>query len=306
MPSSKPNPRGIAVDAQNVYWGDQGAIWSCPIAGCGSQPTMVVAANWPFQIALDSTYVYWADNVDGTVHRAPKVGGADHVLWDGGSGSVGLSGGQGQGCVVDTSFAYVTDYDFDLFRLPIAGGNLVPLYSPDGGFQGPAPVVVDSKSVYLGVPGQILQMDKTGANPTAVVSNVPGPDDLEIDPSTGDIYWADWGSGTGTDGTVVKIPADGGAPQVVHASLVTAEAVAVNSRYVFWLSNGQPTDDGSGATAGTGALYPIREVATSPRRPPGRRTIAPAKARRALRSSMATTARRARAGRRPRRAHRPR
>jgi hypothetical protein len=253
------SPRGIAVDAQKVYWGtstsqtQNGAIWSCPIAGCNGQPTMVVAANAPFGVALDGTYVYWADNYDDTVHRAPKAGGADNVLWDAG-GSVGLN--NGQEVAVDGTYAFVTDNDFNLFRLPIAGGSLVQMYAQSGGWFGAAPIAVDPSGIYLGAPGQILRFDKTvtGGRGTPIVSTVAGPSGLTIDPAAAMLYWSDWGSGTGTDGTVGKVPLDGGASTVLEQSQTTPEAVAVSGTYVFWLSNGTLTSSG-GATIGTGALY---------------------------------------------------
>jgi hypothetical protein len=246
------SPRGIAVDGQNVYWGTYGAVWSCPLAGCSGQPTKVADANAPFGIALDATYVYWADNNDDTVHRALKTGGGDSVLSDGGAG--GLN--SGQECAIDGTYAFVSDGDLNLFRLPIAGGNLVTMYSQTQGWYGAAPLVVDPSGVYFGVPGQILRFDKAAvdAGGTPIVSTVAGPSGLTLDPATSMLYWSDWGSGTGTDGTVGKVPLDGGAPTVLRQSLTTPEAVAVNSTYVFWLSNGTPAP-GGGATAGSGGLY---------------------------------------------------
>ncbi len=55
-------PTGIAVDAQNVYWGNSGAgtIVSCPLTGCEGEPNVIVATAGEVRgIAVDTTSVYW-------------------------------------------------------------------------------------------------------------------------------------------------------------------------------------------------------------------------------------------------------
>jgi hypothetical protein len=56
-------PKGIAVDAKNVYWANSGAgtILSCPLAGCGAAEPKVVVENAPGArgIAVDAMNVYW-------------------------------------------------------------------------------------------------------------------------------------------------------------------------------------------------------------------------------------------------------
>jgi len=247
-------PRGIAVDGQNVYWGTDGAIWSCAIGGCSSQPTKVATADTPFGIAVDSTFVYWAEFYQETVNRAPKGGGSVVLLWDAGSGTSGANGAQQ--LVIDSQFVYVNDQNIDVFRVAIGGGDLVPMYSyPNGPVVGVFGLAVDTKDVYIGALPGIFQMSKAATSgATTLAPNVTDVVDVKVDPAGGAVYWADFGS-VGTDGTVGMVPLDGGAPVLLHQQLVTPEAVAVNSTDVFWLSSGTLMANGAAVAPNTGALY---------------------------------------------------
>jgi hypothetical protein len=251
------NPRGIAVDAQNVYFGTatysavNGAIWSCPLAGCNGSPHQLAPASIPFGVAVDSAYVYWVDFDLGEVHRVAKTGGGgDVVLYDAGAGVAS----QPEQCVVDALNVYFTDSFGDLFRVPVAGG--VPAMMAGGSQGGGWPVVIDTANAYLGGPGQIVRMPKSATDGgLPIATGIPDPNGLAIDLATGTVYWSNWGAGGGTDGTVGKAATDGGSSAVLSASLITPEAVAVSGSYVLWISNGKDDGTGTGGTLpSTGAL----------------------------------------------------
>jgi hypothetical protein len=263
------NPRGVATDGKNVYFatatysGVTGGIWSCPVAGCGaSGPTSLSSAVIPYGVAVDSSYVYWVDNNDGTVHKVAKMagtdGGTDIVLYDGGpyddAGNTFSELGQ---CVVDGPFLYFGDYSEDVIRLSVNGdtptllGNGVN-NSVYGSYFG---ITTDSTSVYSGGNGIILRASKTVADSGAPIANaIALPLGLAFDPPSGLIYWASWGSGNSNDGTVGRSSTDGGAQRVLQSSLVTPEAVTVSGNYVLWLSNGT-LSTGGGTAPSTGALW---------------------------------------------------
>jgi len=249
------NPRGVAVDANNVYFGTatygsvNGAVWSCPISGCGGSPTKLTAADSPFGLAVDATYVYWADWDDSTVHRVPKGGGNDDVLYDGG-GPVSV----GEEIVYDTSSLYFTDANGDVFKLPIGGG--APSLMASWGYNGGWPVRVDSNWVYYGQPGGVSAMAKTATDGGPFIAdNLQDPLGIALDPSSGRLYWADYGSGIGNDGTIGRIGLDGGGRSIVASSQVNVEDVTVSGNYVFWLSNGTLEDDAGNPLPSSGELF---------------------------------------------------
>ncbi len=251
------NPRGVVVDAQNVYWGTatygnvNGGIWSCPIAGCANGPKQLATAGIPYGLAVDGAYVYWVDGDAYTVLRVAKAGGgSSSLLYDAGSGAINAP----RFCAVDSAYVYLTDTQTGVYRMPLTGGNPAQIAPPNGTY-GYWPLVLDTNSVYYGGAGQILRADKTWTDGgVPIVSTVPDPDGLALDTATGALYWSDWGSGFANDGTIGKVPVAGGGSTVLAASLATPEAVAVSGNYVFWLSNGTLDVDSGSALSSTGTL----------------------------------------------------
>jgi hypothetical protein len=87
-----------------------------------------------------------------------------------------------------------------------------------------------------------------------VVNGVPAAIGLAYDAASGMVYWANFGTGNGNDGTVGKFSVAGGTKQVLQASLVSPESIAVAGGYALWTSSG--TLSASGATnPSTGALW---------------------------------------------------
>jgi hypothetical protein len=251
------NPRGLAVDAKNIYFGTSGTafqagnggVWTCPLSGCNGSPKQLASASAPFGIALDATYVYWVDYQDYTVHRLAKSGsGGDDMLYDGGGVVTDPTH-----CVVDANNIFFTDWNRDLYRLPIAGGPLVTVTSW-GGQAGVWPLVIDTSNIYFGTEGAILRVAKTAVNAdggTPVANGIVDPDELALD-DAGVLYYSNAGS-SGSDGTVGKVKVAGGGAGTIAASQPSTEAVTITGSYVFWLTNGLPDAMGN-AMPNTGTV----------------------------------------------------
>ncbi|HEX8793062.1 MAG TPA: hypothetical protein VF765_19090 [Polyangiaceae bacterium] len=248
-------PRGITVDGTHIYFGTAsfedipGAIWSCPVTGCNGSPTKLSDAEVPYGIAVDSTRVYWADYYDDTVHSVPKAGGsASALLFDGG----GLAT-EGELITADSAFLYFTDGSGDVYKLPIGGGDAIQMASWNYG--GGWPVVVDSTTVYYGQLGGVSAMSKDATKGGAfIVSNLRDPLGLVLDPTTRLLYWADYGTGTGIDGTIGRVATDGSGRTLIASSQINVEDITVAGNYVFWISSGIVTDLHGTPQPGSGEL----------------------------------------------------
>jgi DNA-binding beta-propeller fold protein YncE len=74
-------PYGLAVDSTRVYIAQggvsavDGLILSCPLAGCGSTPTVIQGGQLdPEYLTIDATNVYWTSEGAGTVLKCPLAG----------------------------------------------------------------------------------------------------------------------------------------------------------------------------------------------------------------------------------------
>jgi hypothetical protein len=253
------NPRGIAVDATEIYFatasygGVNGGIWSCPLAGCKGSPTLLASAGIPYGLAIDATSVYWSDSDDSTVHKVAKIGGTDHVIFDG-STDIIVEPGQ---IAVDGPYVYVVDENSDAVRFTIAGGQPMQLYSSGYGVYNDITfgVTNDSTHVFFGEFGGIFSASKTVADSGAqMTGSVQYPSGIAVDPASGAVYWADQGGRTANDGVIGKVSPDGGGRQVLAASLVWPQAVSVSGDSVYWVSYGT-LDGNSEAKPSTGSLY---------------------------------------------------
>ena len=93
---------GLALDAGNVYWTNNGFGTVNKVSKTGGGAAVLVATqSKPLGIAVDATNIYWANNGDGTIMKIPLAGGNAAQVASGQSGPAGVA--------VDATFVYWTN-----------------------------------------------------------------------------------------------------------------------------------------------------------------------------------------------------
>jgi hypothetical protein len=192
------------------------------------QPVAIVvpdAGARPFHIALKDNYVYWTDPLNDSVMRTDKQSLKTDTLYYGGFYTDGIA--------VDDTSVYFADVS-NLYRCNLGGcaGTAQPLL-PDGGLTStPYFVTVDDNGVYWDDQDttSVHVVPKTGGNPQTIYTGA-GDAGLAGLVADGQYVYA-----AGGDGTVFRIPDDGGAPQQMNPGLQLPNAweVALDSQNLYW------------------------------------------------------------------------
>jgi hypothetical protein len=65
------NSFGVAVDATYIYWANYyDGTIGRALLDGTGTTNLVTGLSYPFGVAVDATYVYWSDYYDGTIGRA--------------------------------------------------------------------------------------------------------------------------------------------------------------------------------------------------------------------------------------------
>lgn len=204
-------------------------------------------------VAVDGTYVYWAENVTGSggqparssIYRAPKSGGSPQLMRsltgtfvtklraDGAGGVYYLATESALIALPNmlvrtfpsgsnftntfTAGVYVNDYAFDDAFL----------YWADHSAQtnGILRIKRVARNAMSGTPTVLADRGNTGA---------PRAGSIAVDASA--IYWHEYRSPSG--GPIYKLPRDGGTPTAITGNVLTANDLTSDGRNLFWVVGG--------------------------------------------------------------------
>lgn len=229
---------GIAVDSNSVYWAVDwgyggGSIYKIPITG--RTITTLASANQPYDIAVDSTFIYWAENNSGTlgsnaIRKVPITGGIVIALTTSGTGHGVMA--------MDNTYIYFRYSDGFVCKIAKVnknGGSVIDLASNISYASG---ITVDNSNVYWTdeTSGTISKVSLNGGTVTTLVNGLNNPIRLAVDMNY--IYFTEFAGGTTGAGNVKKIPVSGGVATTVASGLNRPWGIVVDNSSVYWSEEG--------------------------------------------------------------------
>lgn len=267
---------GACVDltTDNANCGECGKVCSavspakaqCIATGC---LVTLVQTKYRSNFAVDSTHVYWTDQENATLLKAPILGGettilaqneasagqllvsATHLYWvipnqsiralplAGGDPVKVVSGvGSPTSLVMSSTHLYYLAYD-GIYRAPLEGGTASKFAEITDG--SPKALVLDSMNAYwatnLGTGSTRIMKKPLGdqlTTPPITLATTRNVGDLATDATH--VYWTEPEDST-TKGSVWKAPIAGGEAVILASKLDLPSEIAVHGKYVTWINN---------------------------------------------------------------------
>jgi sugar lactone lactonase YvrE len=225
--SSSTTGSWIALDDQEVFFGTGSSsnptgIAVMPLLGDGGTILPLLSGSTFTQIALDPTYVYVGDYVNGTVTQVPRGGGMMNVIVSGAD--------QPDGVAVDSQNVYFgTQAGGYVGQAPITStGSFQQIMSGVGAQGG---IAVYGGAIYVTSFGanEVLSVPIGGGTVTTVAASQDYPYGLAVDSSG--VYWTNYEGGT------IACAAAGKGVSTLATGQGHPYFIATDSTAIYWTAN---------------------------------------------------------------------
>jgi hypothetical protein len=214
----------LVVAGGKVYYTNHTAGTVSSIAVTGGTPTVIaMTQNKPNPIAVDATSVYWGNDGDGNVMKAPLAGGTASIFFAAATGGdAGAMDNSPNALLVSDTTLFI-GRGLDAYKIPTAGGTAVNI----------------SHSAENGLPGAFV-FDGTHLYQTEMLHNAITREVIDGTQK-----------GAITDGSIVNLAPDRIA--VSRAELVT-DAIGISGTNVVWANGTNLEFHGKDQTEKEGTL----------------------------------------------------